>query len=94
MDPTILEKSGMGLAGLQHEPGRLSAEADKCNLELESLVMENYRVFVENLTCSVQLRAEDKNLSSVANDLTHNLVSLSQQCSAFRDRVSLRPPKL
>ena len=47
---------------LQHEPSRLSMEAEKLNHELESLVMENYRVFVENLTCSVHLRNEDKKL--------------------------------
>ena len=58
MDPTVLAASNMGLTGLQHEPRRLQQEADKCNAELESLVMENYRVFVENLTCSVQLRSE------------------------------------
>lgn len=58
MDPTLLAASGMGLANLQHEPRRLTAEAERCNAELESLVMDNYRVFVENLTCSVQLRSE------------------------------------
>jgi hypothetical protein len=57
-DPTVLAASGASLSTLQHEPRRLSSEADKCNAELESLVMDNYRVFVENLTCSVQLRAE------------------------------------
>lgn len=57
-DPTVLAASGATLSTLQHEPRRLSSEADKCNAELESLVMDNYRVFVENLTCSVQLRAE------------------------------------
>lgn len=88
MDPTILAASGMGLSNLQHEPRRLNSEGEKCNAELESLVMENYRVFVENLTCSEQLRSEDTNLSSTANNLSQNLVELTGQCMAFRDRVS------
>lgn len=33
-------------------------EADRLNSELDSLVMDNYRVFIENLTCSVYLRSE------------------------------------
>jgi hypothetical protein len=37
---------------------RLQLEAENINEELDSLVMENYRVFVENLTCSVYLRDE------------------------------------
>lgn len=48
----------MGLSNLQNEPQRLERESLKINGELESLVMDNYRIFVENLTCSVQLRAE------------------------------------
>lgn len=48
----------MGLQSLLDEPERLSAEAERLNHELEYLVMENYKVFVENLTCSVHLRME------------------------------------
>lgn len=48
----------MGLHNLMNEPVRLAREADKLNVELEALVMENYKVFVENLTCSVHLRYE------------------------------------
>ena len=48
----------MELGSLQQEPHRLSAESDRLNQELESLVMDNYRVFVENLTCSAHLTTE------------------------------------
>lgn len=50
--------ASMGLSNLQHEPQRLTSEADRLNAELESLVMDNYKIFVENLTCSVNLRTE------------------------------------
>jgi Vps51/Vps67 len=50
--------ASMGLQNLQHEPQRLLSEAERLNAELESLVMDNYRIFVENLTCSVHLRSE------------------------------------
>jgi len=50
--------NNMGLQNLLNEPQRLSAESDRLNHELESLVLDNYRIFVENLTCSVHLRAE------------------------------------
>ena len=50
--------ASMGLQSLQYEPQRLLSEAERLNAELESLVMDNYRVFVENLTCSVHLRSE------------------------------------
>lgn len=56
--------ASMGLSSLQHEPQRLKAEAEKLNLELESLVMDNYKIFVENLTCSAILRSEVILLSS------------------------------
>ena len=42
----------------QNEPKRLLSEADRLNEELDSLVMDNYRVFIDNLTCSVFLRNE------------------------------------
>ena len=50
--------ASMGLQNLQYEPQRLLSEAERLNAELESLVMDNYRIFVENLTCSVHLRSE------------------------------------
>ena len=72
---------------LQHEPQRLSMEAERLNSELESLVMDNYRVFVENLTCSVHLRNEDKRLGEIAVDLGEELQRLGDQCSSFREKV-------
>ncbi len=50
--------NNMGLQNLLSEPVRLSAESDRLNIELENLVLDNYRIFVENLTCSVHLRVE------------------------------------
>lgn len=50
--------ASMGLQNLQYEPQRLLSESERLNSELESLVMDNYRIFVENLTCSVHLRSE------------------------------------
>ena len=55
---TVGIAASMGLQNLQHEPQRLLSEAERLNVELESLVMDNYRIFVENLTCSVHLRTE------------------------------------
>lgn len=54
--------SKMGLNSLQHEPQRLMNEASRLNHELETLIMENYKIFVENLSCSTQLRAEVMNI--------------------------------
>jgi hypothetical protein len=56
--PAVGVDSQMGLQSLINEPARLAREADLVNTELEALVMENYRIFVENLTCSVQLKRE------------------------------------
>ena len=50
--------NAMGLQSLLDEPVRLASEAERLNVELEALVMDNYKVFVENLTCSVHLRLE------------------------------------
>ena len=79
--------SKYGTNNLQHEPTRLSMEAEKLNHELESLVMDNYRVFVENLTCSVALRSEDKKLGEIACELSNELHELGSQCSNFREKV-------
>lgn len=48
----------MRCAVLQSEPKRLLSEAECLNEELDSLVMDNFRVFIDNLTCSVFLRNE------------------------------------
>ena len=50
--------NAIGLQSLLDEPVRLASEAERLNVELESLVMDNYKVFVENLTCSVHLKLE------------------------------------
>lgn len=50
--------SSLGLQSLLDEPQRLSLEALRLNSELETLVMDNYKIFIENLTCSVHLRSE------------------------------------
>ena len=56
--PSIPIAASMGLSNLQHEPLRLSSEAEKINHELDNLVMDNYKIFIENLTCSTHLRSE------------------------------------
>ena len=58
MQDNLSLNNAMGLQGLLDEPFRLASEAERLNVELESLVMDNYKVFVENLTCSVHLRLE------------------------------------
>ena len=50
--------ANMGLQNLLNEPKRLKHESERVNSELEALVMENYKVFVENLTCSAHLQSE------------------------------------
>lgn len=50
--------NNMGLQSLLNEPQRLALESEKLNIELDSLVLDHYRIFIENLTCSVHLRAE------------------------------------
>jgi hypothetical protein len=57
--PSALQEDGqIGLKNLINEPTRLKREGDRVNMELEALVMENYKIFVENLTCSVHLKYE------------------------------------
>ena len=56
--------SSIGLSALKNEPQRLALEAERFNSDLEALVLENYRLFVKNLTSSGQLPNEvDKNNS-------------------------------
>ncbi len=78
----------MGLGSLVSEPARLEAASKAANEELEALVMDNYRVFIENLTCSVELRVEDAKLNKVFDNLGGNLEELSGQCASFREKVS------
>jgi hypothetical protein len=55
----------IGLQSLLQEPERLIHEAERMNEELESLVLENYKVFVENLTCSLHLQNEVNTILSI-----------------------------
>mmetsp|Transcript_10004 Transcript_10004/g.15110 ORF Transcript_10004/g.15110 Transcript_10004/m.15110 type:complete len:671 (+) Transcript_10004:72-2084(+) len=80
--------ASMGLQNLQSEPMRLTAEAERLNDELDTLVMDNFRVFVENLTCSGVLRGEDKKLRDYSSDLGDDLQQLLDLCGSFRDRVN------
>eukprot|EP00600_Ochromonadales_sp_CCMP1393_P012291 CAMPEP_0175009724 /NCGR_PEP_ID=MMETSP0005-20121125/7710_1 /TAXON_ID=420556 /ORGANISM="Ochromonas sp., Strain CCMP1393" /LENGTH=916 /DNA_ID=CAMNT_0016265477 /DNA_START=11 /DNA_END=2761 /DNA_ORIENTATION=- len=86
-EPPLINNA-MGLQSLLDEPQRLATEAERLNIELEALVMDNYKVFVENLTCSVHLRLEDKKLGEISSDLEANLSDLSQKCLVFKDKVS------
>lgn len=43
---------------LKGEPQRFDLEADRVEAELDTLVLDNYKIFVDNLTCSVQLKNE------------------------------------
>ena len=83
----------MGLGSLVSEPARLEAASKAANEELEALVMDNYRVFIENLTCSVELRVEDAKLNKVFNNLGGNLeerASIEVSENLDRLRHSLR----
>ena len=88
MSSVISHAGQMGLQSLVNEPSRLTAAAVAANEELEALVMDNYRVFIENLTCSVELRVEDARLNKVFSNLGGNLEELSGQCASFREKVS------
>jgi hypothetical protein len=65
-------RNHMGLQKLLTEPDRLAAEAEEVNGELERLVIDNYRVFIENLTCNVHLQSE---VSRVIYDCIFHLFS-------------------
>ncbi len=84
----VAQIGSMGLSTLSHEPVRLTNESEKCNEELEVLVMRNYRIFIENLTCSVELRVEDQKLSKVSGELNGLLSKLSSICSLFCNNVT------
>lgn len=53
-----MTSTDLGLQKLLLEPQRLKAEAERINAELEALVTANYKVFVENLSCSMHLESE------------------------------------
>ena len=79
--------SSMGLQKLQNEPIRLSMEADRLNGELEALVMDNYRIFVENLTTGATLRNEDRKIEEHIISLKDSLSNLTSSCDSFSDRA-------
>lgn len=79
--------ASLGLKSLQNEPIRLQKEAEKWNADLEALILENYRVFVDNLACSVSLRNDDKRIISVSSQTSRELMDLSSMCISFRERV-------
>ena len=85
---TVTSVASMGLQNLSAEPSRLSEDAERCNVELEKLVINNYRVFVENLTCHTELKVEDQKMGKVTDELCGKLNDLSEDCFSFRDRVS------
>jgi hypothetical protein len=58
IDDVIALAASMDLSNLQFEPQRLLQESNRYNSELENLIMENYRIFVDHLACSVNLRTE------------------------------------
>jgi hypothetical protein len=77
----------VGLEHLQSEPGRLRSEAERLNVELEALVLENYRVFVRNLSVSSQLRVEGERLGDVVRDMKRSLTGLEISCGDFKATV-------
>lgn len=79
----------MGLQKLLQEPQHLEEEIQKINGDLESLIIENYKVFVENLTCSMQLQSEEEKLNQISSKLEENVEKLQSTCSSFRDRASM-----
>ena len=50
---------------MKNEPQRLALEAERYNSDLEALVLENYRLFVKNLTYSGQLPNEVRTLDII-----------------------------
>eukprot|EP01031_Cornospumella_fuschlensis_P038250 gene38251-46480_t len=77
----------VGLQSLLREPERLEQEAQRLNSELESLALENYKVFVESLTCSLHLQNEEKKLEDTWQQLSSQVSEISKDCSSFREHV-------
>lgn len=80
----------LNLKKLLEEPQRLENEALKINAEIEALVSENYKIFIQNLTCSIEIREEEsklffllKNISAKTNDFNQCLTNLSENSINF-----------
>ena len=78
----------MGLQNLLNEPLRLKLESSRVNKELDSLVLENYRLFIDNITSNAQIKNKDKKIGEESAVLKDNLSILSEQCNSFRERVN------
>lgn len=74
----------MGLVNLSNEPQRYKFEADKISNDLDTLVLANYRIFVDNMTCSVRLQNDDKSIAIALQSLKDNLMNLSIDTKTFR----------
>lgn len=83
--PTHTKQS---LQSLKNEPIRLALESERVNNELEALVLDNYKVFIENLTCSSHLSSKDKKINEMSTELNDKLGLLNNACSFFKDRVN------
>lgn len=82
--------NAIGLQSLLDEPTRLASEAERLNAELESLVMDNYKVFVENLTCSVHLKLEVTCCDRANTSKFYTILS-SNVCFLLRHRTRNLP---
>ena len=69
--------ASLGLINLQEEPQRYTYEAECISNDLDTLVLENYKIFIENMTCSVRLQNEDDVLAASLNSLKGELNTLS-----------------
>lgn len=69
--------ASLGLINLQEEPQRYAYEAECISNDLDTLVLENYKIFIENMTCSVRLQSEDNVLAASLNTLKTELNTLS-----------------
>ena len=76
------------LQSLKNEPVRLALESERVNVELEALVLDNYKVFIENLTCSSHLSSKDKKINEMSIELNEKLGLLNNACGLFKDRVN------
>ena len=82
-----LLNASIGLGHLRQEPSRLRAEAERLNEELGSLVLDNYRVFVRNLSVSNHLRKEGEKLKKVSEQMGSTVHELEEECSHLRNRI-------
>lgn len=79
--------AAVGLDHLQQEPSRLRSESERLNTELETLVLDNYQVFVRHLSMSSLLRLEGTHLEEVTRQISGALEKLEQNCGDFRVKV-------